>query len=135
MRKRTRSTATYTEDGTNYAFTYAYNTLGSIDTLTYPVSTSGYQFVLKNVYDAYGYLNQVKDNAASTLFWTLNSTNDSNLPTLETFANGNMITRARGSISYYSYNQTNTINYSGTTETTHYSFTPGDLQLSPPMDR
>jgi YD repeat-containing protein len=85
------STVTYTEDGTNYAFTYAYNTLGSIDTLTYPVSTSGYQFVLKNVYDAYGYLNQVKDNAAGTLFWTLNSANDASLPTLETLGNGTQI--------------------------------------------
>lgn len=81
-------TVTYTEDSANYAFTYAYNTFGSVDTLTYPVSTSGYHFVLKNVYDAYGYLNQVKDNAAGTVFWTLNSANDSSLPTLETLGNG-----------------------------------------------
>jgi RHS repeat-associated protein len=100
---------TYTENGTNYAFTYAYNNLGTIDTLTYPVSTSGYQFVLKNVYDAYGFLNQVKDNAAGTVFWSLNSANDSSLPTLETLGNGaqvatsytpwtnEMITRTEGS--------------------------------------
>jgi RHS repeat-associated protein len=87
-------TATYTEDATNYTFTYAYNTLGSIDTLTYPVSTSGYRLVLKNVFDAYGYLNQVKDNAAGTVFWTLNSANDSNLPTLETLGNGVKIATA-----------------------------------------
>ena len=81
-------TVTYTEDGTNYVFTQAYNTLGSIDTLTYPVSTSGYQFVLKHVYDADGYLNQVMDSAAGTVFWTLNSANDASLPTLETLGNG-----------------------------------------------
>lgn len=100
---------TYTEDGTNYTFTYAYNNQGTIDTLTYPVSTSGYQFVLKNVYDAYGFLNQVKDNAAGTVFWSLNSANDSSLPTLETLGNGaqvatsytpwtnEMVTRTEGS--------------------------------------
>ncbi len=81
-------TVTYTEDSANYVFTYAYNNLGSVDTVTYPVSTSGYQFVLKYVYDSYGYLNQVKDNAAGTLFWTLSSANDASLPTLETLGNG-----------------------------------------------
>ncbi|MGH7747992.1 MAG: hypothetical protein ACREQ5_25010, partial [Candidatus Dormibacteria bacterium] len=80
-------TVTYTEDGANYPFTYAYNNQGTIDTLTYPVSTSGYQFVLKSVYDAYGFLNQVKDNAAGTVFWALNSANDASLPTLETLGN------------------------------------------------
>lgn len=101
-------TVTYTEDGTNYPFTYGYNNQGTLDTLTYPVSTSGYQFVLKSVYDAYGYLNEVKDNAAGTVFWALNSANDSNLPTLETLGNGaqvassytpwtnEMITRSEG---------------------------------------
>ncbi len=84
-------TVTYTEDSTSYPFTYTYNTQGTVDTVTYPVSTSGYQFVLKNVYDAYGYLNQVKDNSAGTVFWTLNSANDSNLPTLETLGNGAQI--------------------------------------------
>jgi len=81
-------TTTYTEDGTNYTFTYSYNTLVRIDTIQYPTSTSGYHFVLKDVYDACGYLNQVKDNSAGTVFWTLGSTNDSNLPTLETLGNG-----------------------------------------------
>jgi hypothetical protein len=80
---------TYTEGGINYTFTYAYNNSETLDTLTYPTSTTGYQFVAKHVYDAYGYLNQVKDNAAGTVFWTLNSANDSNLPTLETMASIN----------------------------------------------
>lgn len=66
--------------------------MGSLDTLTYPVSTSGYQFVLKSVYDAYGYLSQVKDNAAGTVFWSLSSANDSNLPTLEQLGNSVQVT-------------------------------------------
>ena len=44
--------------------------------------------MLKSVYDSSGYLNQVKDNSAGTVFWTLNAANDSNLPTLETLGNG-----------------------------------------------
>jgi RHS repeat-associated protein len=80
-------TTIYTEEGT-YQFDYAYNNIGTPDTVTYPTSTSGVRFTLKYVYDAYGYLNQTKDNSAGTVFWTLNSANDSNLPTLETLGNG-----------------------------------------------
>jgi RHS repeat-associated protein len=102
-------TVTYTEDGTNYPFTYAYNNQGTVDTLTYPVSTSGYHFVLKYVYDSYGFLNETKDNAAGTVFWQLNTANDASLPTLETLGNSaqvattytpwtnEMITRTEGS--------------------------------------
>jgi RHS repeat-associated protein len=81
-------TIQYSEDGTNYVFTYGYNNQGTVDTITYPVSTSGYQFVLKNVYDSWGFLNQVKDNAAGTIFWSLGAANDSDLPTEETLGNG-----------------------------------------------
>jgi hypothetical protein len=38
---------TYTEDGTNHQFDYAYNTLGAPDSLRYPTSTSGVRFKLK----------------------------------------------------------------------------------------
>ena len=75
-------TVTYTEDATNYPFDYAYSTLGTVDSLTYPTSTSEVRFALKSVYDAYGYLNQVKDNSAGTVFWSLSTANDSSLPDL-----------------------------------------------------
>jgi RHS repeat-associated protein len=81
-------TITYTEDATNYVFTYGYNNQGTVDTVTYPVSTSGYRFVLKNVYDSYGFLNEVKDNTVGTVFWSLVSANDASLPTQETLGNG-----------------------------------------------
>jgi RHS repeat-associated protein len=82
------SQVTYTEDGVGYVFNYAYNTWGKVDTLTYPTSTSGYRFALKNVYDSWGFLSQVKDNATGNSFWTLNSSNDSSLPTSEALGNG-----------------------------------------------
>jgi len=85
-------TVTYTEDAVNYRFDYTYNSLGGVDTLTYPTSTSGVRFALKSVPDAYGFLNQVKDNSAGTVFWTLQSNNDSSLPTGELLGNGVKVT-------------------------------------------
>lgn len=81
-------TVTYTVDGTNYAFDYGYNAYGTVDTLTYPTSTAGVRFALKSVYDSYGYLNQVKDNSAGTVFWSLSGANDASLPTSEVLGNG-----------------------------------------------
>jgi RHS repeat-associated protein len=57
-------------DGT-YEYAYGYNTLGQLDSLTYPASTSGYR--LKLGYDyAYGRLARIRDfNAPATMFWQL----------------------------------------------------------------
>jgi hypothetical protein len=79
---------TYTEDGVSYPFDYTYNALGTVDTLIYPQVLNCARFTLKSVYDAYGYLNQVKDNSTGTPYWTLNAVNDSSLPTSETLGNG-----------------------------------------------
>jgi len=88
------NTVRYTEDGTTYQFDYAYNALGSLDTLTYPTSTGGARFALKSVYDGYGYLSKVQDATAGTVFWTLNNTNDNGQPTSETL--GNLVQIASG---------------------------------------
>jgi RHS repeat-associated protein len=79
-------TTIYTED-TSYQVDFAYNALGSLDTVTYPTSTSGYRFAAKYLY-SYGYLQQVKDDAAGTVFWSLSAANDSSLPTTELLGNG-----------------------------------------------
>jgi RHS repeat-associated protein len=81
-------TTTYTEDGDNYTFGYAYNAQGMVSTLTYPASTGTSPFALKYVYDSYGYLNQLQDANAGTTFWTLSAANDANLPTTEVLGNG-----------------------------------------------
>jgi RHS repeat-associated protein len=102
-------TRVITEDTTNYQFDYAYNTLGALNTLTYPVSTSGVRFALKYLYDSAGYLNEVQDASAGTAFWTLTGANDNSAPTMEVLGNavsvatgytpwtGEMITRTEGS--------------------------------------
>jgi hypothetical protein len=46
--------------GSTYRFDYAYNTLGQLDTLTYPTSTSGVRFKAKYGYSS-GYLSSVQD--------------------------------------------------------------------------
>jgi RHS repeat-associated protein len=85
--------STYTMDSTAYAVDYTYNTLGAVDTLKYPTSSTGYRFTLKYVYSL-GYVQQVKDNAAGTIFWSLNAANDYGSPTTEVL--GNTATIATG---------------------------------------
>jgi RHS repeat-associated protein len=83
--------STYTMDSTAYAVDYTYNTLGAVDTLKYPTSSTGYRFTLKYVYSL-GYVQQVKDNAAGTIFWSLNAANDYGSPTTEVLGNTATIT-------------------------------------------
>jgi RHS repeat-associated protein len=83
-----KQTVVYTEDGTGYQYDYGYNSLGKIATITYPTSTSGYRFELKYAYDNWGYLNEVEDANAGTVFWQLDGENDSGSPTTELLGNG-----------------------------------------------
>ena len=58
-----KKTATYQID-------YAYNNIGALDTLTYPVSTSSYRLKLQYEYQ-YGHLYRMRDfNSPYTNFWT-----------------------------------------------------------------
>jgi len=84
------ASVTYTED-TTYQINYTYNSIGAVDTVTYPTSTSGYRFALKYLY-SYGFPQQVKDNAAGIVFWSLNTTNDYSSPTTELLGNAVTIT-------------------------------------------
>ncbi len=84
------ASVTYTED-TTYQVNYTYNSIGAVDLVTYPTSTSGYRLALKYLY-SYGFLQQVKDNAAGTLFWSLNSANDYSSPITELLGNAVTIT-------------------------------------------
>lgn len=88
------SSVTFTEDGTGYVFGYAYNAAGVVDTLTYPTSTGSKQFALKYVYDAYGFLRQLRDANTGALFWNLSGANDSSFPTSELLGNGVQIATA-----------------------------------------
>jgi hypothetical protein len=64
-------TISYAEDRT-YQVDYAYNSQGSIDTLTYPVSNANYRLKLKFDY-SYGTVTATRDANGSTVFWQLNS--------------------------------------------------------------
>ena len=82
------STTTITADSTAYQIDYAYNSIGALDSLTYPTSTASYRLKLKYEYQ-YGYLARVKDfNAPATVFWQLNAADMGNRIYSETLGNG-----------------------------------------------
>jgi RHS repeat-associated protein len=73
---------------TTYQVDYSYNAIGSLDTLTYPESTSTYRLKLQYEYQN-GTLYRIKDyNAPTTVFWTANSYNGRGQVTQETLGNG-----------------------------------------------
>ena len=74
-------TRTITSD-TSYQFDYAYNTLGQLDTLTWPTSTAGVRFKAKYGYSG-GLLSSVQDytgNVNGPILWNLMSTGSENSP-------------------------------------------------------
>jgi YD repeat-containing protein len=62
------SRVTIAANGASYIYKPTYNADSRIDTLSYP---SG--FVVKYVYTALGYLQQLKDNATGAVLWTANA--------------------------------------------------------------
>ncbi len=84
-----------TSDAT-YTFDYAYNNQGTLDTLTYPVSTAPYQLKLQYEYQS-GQLLRVKDfNVPTTVFWQVNSADPRGHIIDETLGNGcAALTRSR----------------------------------------
>lgn len=90
-------TTTITADAT-YAYDYAYNTQGMLDTLTYPVSTSSYRLKLQYEYQA-GRLLRVKDfNAPTTVFWQANALDARGNVIDETLGNGIQTIRGYDSV-------------------------------------
>jgi RHS repeat-associated protein len=74
-------------------FDYTYNTKGTVDTLTYPTSTSAYRLKLQYLYQN-GMLQQVKDFNAATVFWAANAQNPRGEVTQETLGNGVITNRS-----------------------------------------
>jgi RHS repeat-associated protein len=79
----------------SFNYDYAYDaTKGWLDTLTYPVSTSGYRLALKYAYQN-GILQSVSNaNAPTTVFWTANNSNAWGQLTQDTLGNGVVRVRA-----------------------------------------
>ncbi len=69
--------------GADHRYTTTYNSDGRIDTVSYP---SG--FTAKYLYNAYGYLSQIKDNRSGAVIWTANARDAELHLTQSTFGNG-----------------------------------------------
>jgi RHS repeat-associated protein len=89
------STETITIPGdAAYTYTSTYNvTTGLLDTLQYPLSTSGYQLKLQYTYQN-AILQQVSDAATGTHYWTASTANPRGQLTKETLGNGVVVNRA-----------------------------------------
>jgi RHS repeat-associated protein len=82
-----RMASTTISADTSYQFDYAYNSIGEIDTITYPVSTAGYRFTAHYQY-SYGYLWRVRDLHAGTDLWTASAYDAFDNVTQATLGNG-----------------------------------------------
>jgi len=72
-----------------YVTTTAYDAAGRVATQTYPVSpTYPTGFAVKNVYNALGYLIEVRDNATNALYWQANAMDGAGHLTQQTYGNG-----------------------------------------------
>jgi len=89
------STVTTSISGITYTATYGYDpTYGRLDTITYPTITAA-SFVLKHIYDAYGYLTEVrKDNATGLRYWQATTFDAHGRLTQETYGNNLVSERA-----------------------------------------
>lgn len=77
-----------TIDGATYTIATTYDTKGRPETITYP----GSALVVKNVYNAYGYLASVQNSAGTTVYWKANEANAQGQIIAEKLGNG-LITR------------------------------------------
>jgi RHS repeat-associated protein len=79
-----------TVDGTMHQFDFGYNSIGELDTVTYPASTGSNPFKLDYEYNN-GYLSAITDytgNVLNTTFWSLNDLNARGQPISEAYGNG-----------------------------------------------
>jgi RHS repeat-associated protein len=85
----------------SHVMNYAYNAMGTLDTLTYPTSTSSYRLRLKYEY-AFGQLVRIRDaNAPTTVFWAANAANLRGQITQETLGNGLVTSRNFDAVTSY----------------------------------
>ncbi|RDB05618.1 SpvB/TcaC N-terminal domain-containing protein [Runella aurantiaca] len=75
---------TVTVNGQTYTTSNTYDAQGRPNTLSYPATG----LVLKNVYNAYGYLSELRNNADNSLFWRLNTMDAKGNILLQEFGNG-----------------------------------------------
>jgi RHS repeat-associated protein len=84
-------------------YTWGYNaTTGLLDTLTYPISTSGYALKLQYGYQ-HGILQSIKDisDTPNVIVWQANSMNAEGQVTQESLGNGVVTNRAYDAVTYW----------------------------------
>ncbi|GAB3222585.1 RHS repeat-associated core domain-containing protein [Spirosoma arcticum] len=79
-----KSQETLTVNGQNYATAYVYDSQSRVERVTYP--SSG--LVLKHVYNAYGHLSELRNNADNSLFWKVITMDAKSDVTQQEFGNG-----------------------------------------------
>lgn len=83
------TSVTSTIDGANYTTSNTYDTLGRVDTITYPdTGTSAGRFSVRNVYNAYGFLTRVENAATANVFWKMDEQDAFGRITNESLAGG-----------------------------------------------
>ena len=65
-----------------------YDSLGRIETTRYPFTSPGVRLQVKNVYNSYGYLAEVRNSASNQLYWQANQQDAAGRLTQETLGNG-----------------------------------------------
>ncbi|MES2520911.1 MAG: SpvB/TcaC N-terminal domain-containing protein [Bacteroidota bacterium] len=111
---------TVTVNGQTYTTSDTYDAQGRLNTLSYPASG----LVLKNLYNAYGYLSELRNNADNSLFWKLNTMDARGNVLLQEYGNGVKTERQFEDATQYlqsirSFNNTSTLQ--------HFSFVFNDL--------
>lgn len=76
----------YTED-TTYQVDYSYNSLGTVDVVTYPANVGNNRLQIQYQYTN-GQVSKIRNVQSGTQYWTLNSTNAADQPIDESMSNG-----------------------------------------------
>ncbi len=80
---------TVTIDATAYTSSQSYDLDGRLDTLTYPASVHyPLGLTIRHVYNAWGYLSEIRNDASNALFWQADSQNAAGQLTQATAGNG-----------------------------------------------
>jgi RHS repeat-associated protein len=112
---------TIPSDGT-YEYDLSYSsTTGLLDTLTYPVSTSGYRLKLQYSYQS-GYQHSISDFNEGTVFWQANSINARGQVTQETLGNNVITNRAFDAVTGLPSSVTSGVSGGGGTELQNDSY-------------
>jgi RHS repeat-associated protein len=83
--RKSQEITTFPELNKTYTTTYTYNVKGQLNTVSYPAAG----LVLKNVYNDYGFLSELRNgDGSNTLFWKVLTTDAAGSITNQEFGNG-----------------------------------------------